>query len=71
MGKQLDDGDEHGEDCIGDGDGRKEGRQGLAEQELFAADRGGQQRFQGPLYALADHGVGGQGRRYQRGIASR
>ena len=47
---------------VGEPDGGDEGGQGLSEQQLGAADGGGQDRFEGSLVALADDRVGGDHR---------
>ena len=62
-GADLDD----GEDDIGDADRGNNDTERLAEQQLLAAQRGGQQGFEGALLALADHGVRGNDSRQQSG----
>ncbi len=55
-------GEEDPEDHIGDGEGGEERGQGLADEELFSMDGGGEDRFEGALLALADDRVGGEDR---------
>ena len=62
-GTDLDDSEEH----IGDADRRNNDAERLAEEQLLAAQRGGQQGFEGALLALADHGVRGDDSRQQGG----
>ena len=48
---------------VGDRNRRDEGGQGLAQQQLLAADGVDEQRLEGALLPLADHRVGGERRR--------
>jgi hypothetical protein len=64
--EELDAGQEQEIDRIRDRDRRDQHRQGLAQQELLAADRRGEHRLQRALLALADHREGGDGGGHQR-----
>ena len=66
MCEEFDAGENTRVDRIGDGERRDEGRQGLAQQELIAANRRREHRFEGALLALADHRVGGDHCRHDR-----
>jgi hypothetical protein len=50
---------DNSKDHIGDTDCRNDDAERLAEQQLLAAQRGGQQGFEGALLALSNHGVSG------------
>src|ERR1700722_13885177 len=60
MGEDLHAGEEKDENGIRDGDRRDERRQRLAQQELLAADRCREYRFEGALLTLADYGGGSE-----------
>jgi len=63
IGEESDGSEEDAEDGVGDGQGRREHGEGLAEQDLHASDGGDEERFEGALLAFADDRVGGQRRR--------
>jgi hypothetical protein len=66
LGEDRRNAEEDAEDRIGDGEGGDEDRQGLGDEELFAADGGDENRLEGALLAFADDGVCGEDRRHHR-----